>query len=159
MKFIKSKKGFALLVSRRRDRHLRRSARTRTSPRPVLVPARPRSAPAFVLHATTAGLAYPGNGPTGQTVTFTVDNNGNASQNLAAVTLTSVQACSIAWTYPGGTPTCTGTTIATCGEEIHVFDVSTKQDVDGRAQASGTTPSFRRLCPAMTRLGSKTGRS
>lgn len=116
MKFIKTKKGFALLsavaviaVSAVGAYAYFTSAGTGTGTATV------GTSSAFVLHATTAGLAYPGNGPNGQTVSFTVDNNGSASQNLATITLTSVQACSVAWTYPGGTPTCTGTTIATCG--------------------------------------------
>lgn len=67
---------------------------------------------AFVLHGTAAGNAYPGQT---QTVTFTVDNNGGGNQYLATIHLVSVGACDVAWTYPGGTPTCTGTTIATCG--------------------------------------------
>jgi hypothetical protein len=82
------------------------------------------SATAFVLHGTAAGNAYPG---ASQTVTFTVDNNGGGSEYLAKIHLVSADACSVAWTYPGGTPTCTGTTIGTCGgtnSALHDFQMA-----------------------------------
>ena len=87
---------------------------------------------AFVLHGTAAGTAYPGQS---QTVTFTVDNNGGGNQYLATIHLVSVGACATAWTYPGGTPTCSGGAIATCGgansgstNDFQMADVTVNHD-------------------------------
>jgi hypothetical protein len=97
--------------------------------------ARVGTSTGFVLHGTAAGLAYPGDGPTGQTVTFTVDNTGSASQNLAAIQLVSVQACASAWTYPGGVATCApGDSLPSCGglnsptSDFQMADVTVGQD-------------------------------
>ena len=86
---------------------------------------------AFVLHGTAAGTAYPGQS---QTVNFTVDNNGGGNQYLATIHLVSVQACATAWTYPSGTPTCSGGAISTCGgangssHDFQMADVTVDND-------------------------------
>ena len=86
---------------------------------------------AFVLHGTAAGTAYPGQS---QTVDFSVDNNGGGHQYLTTIHLVSVQACATAWTYPGGTPTCSGGTISTCGgtnsssNDFQMADVTVDHD-------------------------------
>jgi hypothetical protein len=86
---------------------------------------------AFVLHGTAAGTAYPGQS---QTVSLTVDNNGGGHQYLATIHLVSVQACATAWTYPGGSATCSGGVISTCGgtnsssSDFQMADVTVDHD-------------------------------
>jgi hypothetical protein len=55
----------------------------------------------FVIHGSTSGTLYPGQS---EAVTFTVDNNGGGNQKVGTVTLSTVAACSVAWS---GT-TCNG---------------------------------------------------
>lgn len=86
---------------------------------------------AFVLHGTVAGTAYPGQS---QTVNFTVDNTGGGNEYLSTIHLVSVQACATAWTYPSGTPTCSGGAISTCGgtnsssNDFQMADVTVDHD-------------------------------
>jgi hypothetical protein len=77
----------------------------------------------LTIHGSTSGALYPG---TTSAVTFTVDNPSAGHQQLGTIHLASVGACSVAWTYPGGTPTCTGTTISTCqSSETGASDTNT----------------------------------
>jgi hypothetical protein len=86
---------------------------------------------ALVLHGTAAGTAYPGQS---QTVTFTVDNNGTGNAYMTSIHLVSVEACATAWTYPGGTPTCSGGAIGGCGgtnsatNDFQMADVTVNHD-------------------------------